>query len=90
MVGTTPASTVQLIARMFIESVTVTAGATSVALSGFSHGYNALVVGADNPAVVYTLNPGASTLTSLHLTAYNGSGTPFAGADSVSVLVVGA
>lgn len=90
MVGTVPPSGTQLLAQTFVTSVTVTSGVTAVALSAFSDGYNAVVTGADNAGLVYTLRPGASTLTSLSLAVFTSAGTPYTGADSVSVFVVGA
>jgi hypothetical protein len=90
MVGTTPPTTDQLKASMFIESVTVTAGAAAVALTGFSVGYNAQLTPADNVGLTYTLNPSGSSLTSLAMFVYDDTGAPYTGTDAVSVLVIGA
>ena len=90
MVGSTPPPTTRLKASMFIESVSVSAGSGSVAISGFTTGYNVQLTPSGAVGLTYTLNPSGSSLSHIAFFVFDDTGAPFTGSDSASFFVVGA
>lgn len=90
-VGSAPPAGTRLIVQKFTITPTFTAGVGSVALSGFSHGYDAIVGQEGIPVgVIAGWDSGTSSLTSLSVTATETPATPLTGTQSISVVVIGA
>lgn len=92
MVGTTPPDTVQLINQYFAVTTTFTTGLATIPLSGFTHGWTALIApasGGGSGSIAIDIS--ASTLTSLALegTAVP-AGTNLTGPYTIACNVIGA
>lgn len=88
--GSPPGANDQVLGQTFDVSITATAGAATVGISGFHKGYGAVVCASGTTGLIYTIQPGSSTLTSLALSVFTDAGSPYTGSGGVSVILVGA
>lgn len=95
LVGSAPPATgVRWTDQSFVAFVSFTSGLGMIPVTGFSHGYNAIVCnaisGGYGSSTVVSVDYVNSTLTELHLGAIEFSGSPLTGGQAVSVRIVGA